>query len=98
MIDRSLLTATVSPVNTQSSRDRPVTPLLNVIFRKRVGLSPTARHTSIAPRRTTEETIGAMDTGFPCTPPFSVRYHNDCCRSIRLRSSVGELTTPTPTT
>jgi hypothetical protein len=55
MIGRSLLTTNVSPVNTQTSRDRAVTPLSNVIYRNRVGLSPTARHTSIDPRRTSEE-------------------------------------------
>ena len=52
MIGRSLLTANVSAMNTQSSRDRPVTPLSNVTCRKRVGLESTARHTSIDPRRT----------------------------------------------
>ena len=52
MIGRSSLTTNVSSANTQSSRDRPVTPLSNVVYRNRVGLFPAARHTSIDPRRT----------------------------------------------
>jgi hypothetical protein len=97
VIDRSLLTANVSSADTQSSRDRPVTPLSNVICRNRVGLFPAARHTSIDPRRTSRGNL-LQDTGFPCTPPLPVGYHNSCCQSIRLGSFVGELTTPTPTT
>ena len=99
MIRRSSLTTNVSPVNTQSSRDRPVTPLSNVVYRNRVGLFPPARHTSIDPRRTSKGgNADSMDTGFPCTPPFLVGYHNGCCQSIRLRSFVGEIISPTPTT
>jgi hypothetical protein len=65
MIDRSSLTTTVSAMNTQSSRDRPVTPLLNVICRKRVGLFPPARHTSIDPRRTSRgEPLDRWTRGF----------------------------------